>query len=541
LPPGTPTPHAGAIGRLSIRVTLILLLLGLELLPFVRWFHPLLQTALAIQVLTVFLAVLLAMNLMGSQRPWRLTAAQFAALPVRWPMLAWHAVAVVLWAALSWALVQHPQHFLVAGLLLVTWYCAWITVTLLALLAIVPPRLFIDFLHSTGNPWFTVPLAAVLSTALVWLIYVVDDFLNPWSANLLGSITASIVIFLLKLFVHDVTWNPATLDIGTSRYTVTMAFVCTGIEGVLMMIAFGCVWLALNRRELRFPQALLLVPAAAIVTFLLNSVRLAALILIGHAGAPDLAEGGFHAQTGWVLFAVVAIGLPLAGRLPWFSRAERAPAEAVSRNPVSAYLMPFLVILAAGMIARAATSGFEWLYPLRFFAALTVLWIYRREYARMAWRFDGVAMLIGAAVFIMWIALDRWMGHGANDPVFAAGLAALPRVGRVAWLVVRTAAASLTVPIAEELAFRGFVLRRLIGANFEAVSWKAFTWLSFVASSVMFGALHGNRWIAGTVAGMFYALAMRRRGHIGDAAAAHGATNALLAAWVLTRHELWLW
>jgi exosortase/archaeosortase family protein len=57
---------------------------------------------------------------------------------------------------------------------------------------------------------------------------------------------------------------------------------------------------------------------------------------------------------------------------------------------------------------------------------------------------------------------------------------------------------------------------------------------------VLFGALHG-RWLAGTVAGMFYAWAMYRRGRVGDAIMAHATTNALIAAEVLLFGNWNLW
>ena len=56
--------------------------------------------------------------------------------------------------------------------------------------------------------------------------------------------------------------------------------------------------------------------------------------------------------------------------------------------------------------------------------------------------------------------------------------------------------------IAEELAFRGFLLRRLVAEDFEAVPSGRFTWPALLLSSVAFGALHGSRWIAGTLAGL---------------------------------------
>jgi len=99
----------------------------------------------------------------------------------------------------------------------------------------------------------------------------------------------------------------------------------------------------------------------------------------------------------------------------------------------------------------------------------------------------------------------------------------------------------ITVPIAEELACRGFLIRRVISRDFESLSPRSFTFLSVVVSSVAFGLLHGERWLAGIVAGLLYAVAFLRRGRIGDAVAAHATTNALLAGWVLIRGDWYMW
>ena len=48
-------------------------------------------------------------------------------------------------------------------------------------------------------------------------------------------------------------------------------------------------------------------------------------------------------------------------------------------------------------------------------------------------------------------------------------------------------------------------------------------------------------WLAGTVAGMFYAWAQYRRGKVGDAIMAHATTNALIDAEVLTFGNWNLW
>ena len=97
------------------------------------------------------------------------------------------------------------------------------------------------------------------------------------------------------------------------------------------------------------------------------------------------------------------------------------------------------------------------------------------------------------------------------------------------WLLARVIGSAVTVALAEELAFRGFLTRRLISANFDTVPPGRFTWTSFAVSSLAFGVLH-DRWLEGTMAGMLYALAYYRRGSLGDAVATHATTNALLSA-----------
>jgi len=203
-------------------------------------------------------------------------------------------------------------------------------------------------------------------------------------------------------------------------------------------------------------------------------------------------------------------------------------------------LMPFLVILASAMISRASSGGFEWLYPLRFVAAAATIWFFRSAYKDLDWRFTWVAPVVGVLVFAIWMALDASAGPQAGKGI-ATGLAALPSSVRIFWLVMRTAAAVITVPIAEELAFRGFLIRRLISADFQSRGLREYTYIALLISSLAFGLMHGDRWIAGTVAGLLYAGAMLRRGKIGDAAVAHATTNALLAAWVLVggRWDLW--
>jgi exosortase E/protease (VPEID-CTERM system) len=342
--------------------------------------------------------------------------------------------------------------------------------------------------------------------------------------------------------VRDLVADPETAVLGTHRFSIIVGGACSGIEGAGLMLVFSTGWLWLFRRELRFPQALVLVPASIAVMWLLNGVRLAALILVGNAGAPQIAMGGFHSQAGWISFNLVAVGVLLAaGRVSWWRR-EPVAAEGSSRaagNPTAKYLVPLIAILVSAMIARAASAGFEWLYPLRLLAAAGALWCFRVEYRTLDWRCGWFAPLVGTIVFAVWMGFDALRGSQPSN-----GIAALETASafmRISWLVCRTVAAVVTVPIAEELAFRGFLIRRLIAADFESLGPRTFTWFAVLLSSLVFGLLHGHRWIEGTIAGILYAVALLRRGRIGEAVTAHATTNALTALMVLARGDWYLW
>ncbi len=328
------------------------------------------------------------------------------------------------------------------------------------------------------------------------------------------------------------------MQLGTSRFRVIIAPECSGLEGISLFLLFGCLWLILFRRELRFPQALLLLPLGATVLFILNSVRIATLLLIGHFGAKQVAARGFHSQAGWIAFNAVSFGLcVIARRLPWFTNYRRPSVAASQGKATEVYLMPALSLLAAGMIAQAATGAFQWLYPLRLVVLSAIVWRYRREYRRIDWRLSSgrwsrwIGPAAGILVFAIWVGLDR-MGTGAPAPMPPPLIHTLPAI-RDAWISLRVLSAVVAAPFAEELAFRGFLICRVQAADFESLPATSYSWRGILISSAVFGALHAGRWPAAILAGVIYGVAFVRRGRIGDVIAAHATTNVLLAGAVL--------
>jgi exosortase E/protease (VPEID-CTERM system) len=368
-----------------------------------------------------------------------------------------------------------------------------------------------------------------------------------WSAGLLlqrcwlplADGTLWTVHTLLRLVYADILCQPVERVIGTSTFAVQIAPECSGYEGMGLLSVFVAAYLWLFRRDLRFPQALLLWPAGVAILWLSNALRIAGLIAIGTAGWPEVALGGFHSQAGWLAFNAVALGLAvLARRLRFFaveSASERATAEV---HPITAYLAPFLAILATTMLTGAFSNGFDVLYPLRVVTAGVVLWGCRRAYGELRWTWSLQPFAVGIVVFVLWIAL---VPSGIGEPsALREGLARLSPSWAMVWLVFRVIGATITVPLAEELAFRGYLLRRLQSADWRQTPPGRFSWLSLLMSSLLFGVLHGS-WLAGTLAGVAYAVAVSRRGRLMDAVLAHAATNALLAGYVLATGAWALW
>lgn len=488
--------------------------------------------------IVAFSTLFLAFACFRSVSHLQLLSGRIRAIPVNRTLVGAHFAAIALFALISAILyndvlhtgILHPgEPGTLPNLVAFLWLSSGLCAILLAATAIISPSLWREIARGTGYLW-VLALAAALIAA-----FGVNSMRSLWPQA--TFLTFSIVRVLLRPFGPYVA-DPATMTVSNGPFSENIAPACSGLEGIALILCFTTAWLILFRKELRFPHALALLPAGVVILFFLNSVRIAALMMIGSAGFVDIAVGGFHSQAGWIAFNFVALGTCLAAReVRWISNRKPQPAApAHTTNPTAPWVMPFVAIMAAGMAARAMTGTFEWLYGLRIIGVALTLWIYRASYKSIVWRIDWTAPAAGVIVFVLWIALDR-SGPGPMPH----DLAAASPAARFAWLALRVVGATVTVPIAEELAFRGFLLRRFISAEFEQVSFHAFSWFALLASSVLFGLLHGQRWIAGTIAGLIFALVVTRRGRFGNAVIAHASANALIAVAVLMFHRWDLW
>ncbi|MBV8897113.1 MAG: archaeosortase/exosortase family protein, partial [Acidobacteriaceae bacterium] len=266
-------------------------------------------------------------------------SAQLASIPVSKTLLVGHFCAMAVFLVLSHFLYGSASSGWDATLVALFWFITGVTAILLATFAFVPPLWFFRAVTHTGRLWLYTLVVVVLACFLG------NAVRSLWQST--NQITFVLVELLLRPFVSNVVANPVTKHIGTTSFAVDIAPECSGFEGVGLIVGFSLLWLAVFRRELRFPHAFLLVPAGVVSIFLLNAVRIAALILIGNAGASGIALGGFHSQAGWISFNAVALAFCVAaGKSSWLNVKTQEPASApATTNPSLPYLLPFVSIV----------------------------------------------------------------------------------------------------------------------------------------------------------------------------------------------------
>lgn len=449
-----------------------------------------------------------------------------------WIPAAVHAVGLALFCALT-ARMLAPN--LGEGTLAAFLPFPWIASGLLAFLGAASLAVPLPSLRRVGRRLAPV---LVLGTGLGVAVFGLGSVLNEvWPlSDPLGRATLWMSDRLLGLVLPERVYQPEEMVLGTEAFPVHVTKYCSGYEGISLFLVFFCLFLVLWRERLRFPQSLGLLPIGVLLAWLLNAGRIAALVLVGTYLSPELAIDGFHVYAGWPLLCGVALGcVALGTRLPVFARSA-ASAEG-SINPTGVYLGPLLLSTACGLVAGAFTRHPEILYAARVLPVLALLLFLRRELPEVLPRgarpiASGLAY--GAAAFAVWTALVLVVPRGVPakgpDPLDWRSLS---------WLARAVGMCALT-PVVEELAFRGFLARRVVDADFERVDPRALGVRSFLVSSVAFALLHSNA-PAAFGAGAVFFLAYLKSGRLSVAILAHATTNVLVILATLATRNPRIW
>jgi uncharacterized protein len=212
-------------------------------------------------------------------------------------------------------------------------------------------------------------------------------------------------------------------------------------------------------------------------------------------------------------------------------------------SPILVRVLPFALFAGLTLLqGRFGDAPQYWIYALKTVLAAWMLWLCRPYIKEMRCSFSWEAVVVGVAVFLVWVGLD---GH---YPLLAARAEAFNpertygpgSALALVFIAVRTLGSSLIVPPLEEVFYRSFIYRYLIKSDFLKINLGHFDLRAFLIAGVVFGIGH-YEWLPGILCAFAYQGLVCRKDRLGDAMTAHAITNFLLALWVITRHAYYFW
>jgi uncharacterized protein len=204
-----------------------------------------------------------------------------------------------------------------------------------------------------------------------------------------------------------------------------------------------------------------------------------------------------------------------------------------------------LRFLAGKGLFTLTETTLYYLYPVKALVVGGLIIAFRGHYSELDFKDlkkipeTALVVLTGLLVFVLWINMD-WTFAAAGAPQ-GYNPALLPEgVVRGSMLAFRVFGAVVVVPVMEELFWRSFLIRYLVDGNFEKVAIGTFTWLSFVATVILFGLEH-HFIIAGMMAGIVYNLILYKTRSLAQCVLAHAVTNLALAVYVISTGKWSFW
>jgi CAAX prenyl protease-like protein len=222
--------------------------------------------------------------------------------------------------------------------------------------------------------------------------------------------------------------------------------------------------------------------------------------------------------------------------------------QAQARETTAAYVTPFAVFLAFLALQDYIPLPQRTEFGLRLVVLSAVIWFFSRGVISFRVQQPLMTVLLGVAVFVLWIAPDvlfpgyrsHWLFQNSITGTLKASVGGDAQQDSLL-LFFRSARAIVIVPIVEELFWRGWLMRWLIDRDFWKVPLGAYLASAFWITAVLFASEHGPYWDVGLMAGVAYNWWMVRTKSLGDLILAHAVTNGCLCAYVLATHKWEYW
>jgi len=217
------------------------------------------------------------------------------------------------------------------------------------------------------------------------------------------------------------------------------------------------------------------------------------------------------------------------------------------------YALPFALYLTLTLTAGRLSGS----YPLAYSAAVAVVGLATFTLLRGQQVLRPHLRVVEAVVFgligaVLWIALSMPRLEEALTAGFPSWLQPQSRVGFdpfselshpaavCGFTAMRLIGLVILVPIAEEMFWRGFLLRWVISPTWHEAPLGAFSFRSFFIVTALFAAAHPE-WLAAVVYCALLNVLLYWKKDLWSCVVAHAVSNLMLAIYVLATESWWLW
>jgi len=217
------------------------------------------------------------------------------------------------------------------------------------------------------------------------------------------------------------------------------------------------------------------------------------------------------------------------------------------------YVVPFVLYLLFSQVAAYYDGLYQWFYigTVVMVGGATV-YLLKGRYLLQPHKNIGPGIFVGVLGIIVWILLSQSSLDETVISTLPAWLQPDPRLGFnpfeeisspfFSWLfiVVRFLGLVLLVPVAEELFWRGFLLRWVISADWEEQHIGVYTLRSFLWIVLLFTLAHPE-WFAAASYCILLNLLLYWKKDLWLCVVAHATSNLILGIYVLVTSSWELW
>jgi len=157
-------------------------------------------------------------------------------------------------------------------------------------------------------------------------------------------------------------------------------------------------------------------------------------------------------------------------------------------SPLLARFVPYAIFVALTFCqGKFGEASRYWFYFAKTIVGAWLIWFMRPLIAEMKWKFSWESVVVGVAVFVIWVGVDDFypkFGKSGDEwnPNKTFG-----QSSAWAWMfiVVRTLGSSIVVPPLEEVFYRSLVYRYIAKPDFQSFEKMCFPCSSAAINDLM--------------------------------------------------------